>query len=488
MRVGCTPGTRVAIAMTNCPQFFETLFGAWHAGLVAVPINAKLHRNEFAYILDHSGARICFVTPDLAEGIAGLADDIDTLEAVVSVDDPDYEAMATGPGMDMVHAAPADPAWLFYTSGTTGRPKGATLTHRVLMAMTMAYFADIDHVEPGDTLIQAAPVSHGSGLFSLSHVARAACNVIPESGHFAPDEIFSIVNARKGSSFFAAPTMLTRLMNARGAGDMNLAHLKTITYGGGPMYVADLRRALEMWGPRLYQLFAQGEAPMTVTGLSQMHHAMADHPRHDDWLASVGFPRTGVEVRVVDENDVNLPPRRARRDPRPGRHRDGRVLAQPGSDGRDPARRLAPHGRRGHPRCDRVHHAQGPHQGHDHQRRQQHLPARDRGGAAPPRSGAGGVGGRDARTPSGAREVVAFVVEREGLRVEDAALDRLCLDHIARFKRPRHYVRIDSLPKNKLRQGAQDGAARAAYRARRSFMRDVSIIGVGSTRFGRNSG
>ena len=213
---GCTPGTCVGIAMTNCPQFFETLFGAWHAGLVAVPINAKLHPNEFAYILGHSGARICFVTPDLVESIAGLADDIDTLDAVVSVDDADYEVMATGPGMDMAPAAPANPAWLFYTSGTTGRPKGATLTHRVLMAMTMAYFADIDHVEPGDALIQAAPVSHGAGLFSLSHVARAACNVIPESGHFAPDEIFSIVNARKGVSFFAAPTMLTRLINAPG--------------------------------------------------------------------------------------------------------------------------------------------------------------------------------------------------------------------------------------------------------------------------------
>ena len=102
---GCTPGTCVGIAMTNCPQFFETLFGAWHAGLVAVPINAKLHPNEFAYILGHSGARICFVTPDLVESIAGLADDIDTLDAVVSVDDADYEVMATGPGMDMAPAA-----------------------------------------------------------------------------------------------------------------------------------------------------------------------------------------------------------------------------------------------------------------------------------------------------------------------------------------------------------------------------------------------
>ena len=214
---GHAPGSRVGLAMTNCPQFFETLFGTWHAGLVAVPINAKLHPSELAWILDHSGARICLTTPDLAEGIAGLADDVETLEAVVSVDDPAYEAMATGPGMDMAHAEPADPAWLFYTSGTTGRPKGAILTHRVLMAMTMAYFADIDHVAPGDALVHAAPVSHGSGLYSLSHVAKAACNVIPESGHFAPDEVVSIVNAREGVSFFAAPTMLTRLMNAPGA-------------------------------------------------------------------------------------------------------------------------------------------------------------------------------------------------------------------------------------------------------------------------------
>ena len=98
---GCAPGARVAIAMSNCPQFFEILFGAWHAGLVAVPVNAKLHPNEFAWILDHCGARLCFVTPDLIEGIAGLADDLDTLDAVVSVDDPAYEATATGPGMAM---------------------------------------------------------------------------------------------------------------------------------------------------------------------------------------------------------------------------------------------------------------------------------------------------------------------------------------------------------------------------------------------------
>ena len=255
------------------------------------------------------------------------------------------------------------------------------------MAMTMAYFADIDHVEPEDTMIQAAPVSHGAGLYSLSHVARAACNVIPESGHLRPDEIFSIVNARKGVSFFAAPTMVTRLMNAPGAGDLNLDHLKTITYGGGPMYVADLRRALEMWGPRLYQLFAQGEAPMTVTGLSKRHHAMVDHPRYDDWLGSVGFPRTGSRsawwTRTTSISAGRAGEILARGDiVMAGYWRNPQATAETlrggwlhmGDAGAFDASGFIT-------LKDRI-------KDMIHQRRQQHLSARDRGGAAPPRRGA----------------------------------------------------------------------------------------------------
>ena len=219
---GCTAGTCVALAMTNCPQFFETLFGAWHAGLVAVPINAKLHPAEFAYILDHSRARICFVTPDLAESIAGLADDIDTLDAVVSTGDPDYEAMAAGPGIDLTPAAPTDPAWLFYTTGTTGRPKGATLTHRDLVGHDHGLLRRRRRSSSNPaTRIDAWPPRSRTvrGCYALSPCRpRRGCHVIPDTGHFdaGRDSLDLLQRCARRRPSSAAPTMVARLLNASG--------------------------------------------------------------------------------------------------------------------------------------------------------------------------------------------------------------------------------------------------------------------------------
>jgi len=161
-RFGLHPAERVALAMKNCVEFYEILFACWHAGLTAVPMNAKLHPKEFAYILEDSGAKLCFVSPDLASAVpSGIAPKEamgDTEAAPADVD-------------------PNDVAWLFYTSGTTGVPKGAMLTHRNMLFQTHAYFADIDKLNPGDTALHPAPLSHGSGLYGLPHFAVGAVNV-----------------------------------------------------------------------------------------------------------------------------------------------------------------------------------------------------------------------------------------------------------------------------------------------------------------------
>jgi len=305
---GLAPGDRVAIAMSNAPAFYEALYGAWHAGLVAVPINARLHAQEFRYILGHSGSRLCLCTPELAGTIAGIAGEVQGLERVIPTDDGGFDALAAADPVPLAATDATSPAWLFYTSGTTGRPKGAILTHRNLEFMVLAYYADIDRLDERDTILHAAPMSHGSGLYGLAHVAQGGCNVIPASGHFDPAEVFALLRRFRRVSMFAAPTMVARLVRSPAAAGADLANLRTLVYGGGPMYLADLEQALALFGPRLFHLYGQGESPMTITGLAKSAHAGACGAAAESRLSTCGIARTAVEVRVVDDADRDLPP------------------------------------------------------------------------------------------------------------------------------------------------------------------------------------
>jgi long-chain acyl-CoA synthetase len=421
-KLNLVPGDRVALAMKNCPEFYEVLFACWHAGFTAVPMNAKLHPKEFAYILENSGAKACFVSPDLAASVPG---GIGVEEDLFAGEVPPADVR------------PEDPAWLFYTSGTTGVPKGAVLTHRNMLFQTHAYFADIDKLAPGDSALHPAPLSHGSGLYGLPHFAVGAVNVIPESGHFDPAEIFELMEHWPNGSFFAAPTMLVRLLASPAARAPR--HLKTITYGGAPMYVADCLRAIELFGPRLYQLFGQGEAPMTITGLPQSEHAKRAH------LETCGIARTGVEVKIFDREERELPPGEV------GEivTRSDCVMAGYWNNAEATAKAL----RGGWLHTGDVGSldAEG------------FLTIRDRskdmiisGGSniypreieevllRHPAVAECSVVGR--KHPEWGEEVVAFVVAKG--KVETSDLEALCLDNIARFKRPKDYRFVESLPKN----------------------------------------
>jgi long-chain acyl-CoA synthetase len=301
LRLG--PGERVAIVAKNCPAYLETLYGIWHAGLAAVPANAKLHGAELGYILEHSGARVCFASDGLAAEIAPHAPA--SLAQLITIGSPDYERLFAADAIAVAPRAGDDLAWLFYTSGTTGRPKGAMLTHRVLSVASHAYAMEVDTVAPGDAILHAAPMSHGSGLYIMAHIARGAVNVVPESGGFEPAEIFALFQRWPRSSMFAAPTMIKRLVEARE--DCDPAQIRTIVWGGAPMYVEDALRALERFGPRLAQIYGQGESPMTISALGREVIAARDHPRWRERLASAGRPFACVEVKVADDEDRPLP-------------------------------------------------------------------------------------------------------------------------------------------------------------------------------------
>jgi long-chain acyl-CoA synthetase len=294
--LGVAPGDRVGLFMANAPDYLVAMWGAWWAGAVVVPVNARLHGRETAWILGHSGARWCFVdaahrdelAPHAADGLV-LLSDLRPLQAHAPLTQPETRSED-------------DAAWLFYTSGTTGRPKGVTLTMRNLRWATMAYLATVQPVVPGDSCLHPAPLSHGSGLYHLPYVMNGGVNVIPESPTLDETEFFALAEHWRNASCFAAPTIVNRLAAHAAAERPPLDGLATIVYGGAPMYVADLDAARAALGPHLAQIYGQGESPMTITVLPRAVIEDRAHPRWHERVASVGFAQPMVEIEIRAED------------------------------------------------------------------------------------------------------------------------------------------------------------------------------------------
>ena len=442
--LGLQAGDRVALYMSNHVDYLEFLYAAWWAGLVVVPVNAKLHAKEVLFILEDAQASALFVTADLAADLKPLLPRVSSLRGVFTPGEPECADLQDAAPILAVHRAPDDLAWLFYTSGTTGRPKGVMQTHRNLYAMTSCYFSDVDSVEVDDALVYAAPMSHGAGMYNFAFVARAARHVVPASGGFDPAELVVLSQQLGNLCLFAAPTMVKRLVEYIQSVGAPVDGFKTIVYGGGPMYVEDIQSALKTMGPRFVQIYGQGESPMTITALSRQHLADQSHPQWVHRIASVGHAQTLVEVRVVNEAGDALP------DGETGEIvvRGEPVMSAYWCDPEATAKALRDGwlwtGDMGAMDANGF------------------LTLKDRskdviisGGSNiypreveevllchPAVHEVSVIGQPDAEW---GEVVVAFVV---GQGLDAQTLDALCLEHIARFKRPKIYRFVESLPKN----------------------------------------
>jgi long-chain acyl-CoA synthetase len=299
-RLGIRRGDRILLWSSNSPEYLEVMFATWFAGAVIVPINAALHPREVASIAGNCAAKTCFTS---LSRIGALQELVGSGEGckLLPIDETTLNDLR-GQDLGLADVQPTDTAWIFYTSGTTGRPKGAMLSHSNLLAMTFAYLADIDFLSPQDSFFHIAPQSHAVGLFALAHIMKGTRNVIPDTASFDPDEICRLIRAFGSTTAFMSPTMLARLLAAPALDEAVIAQTRTILCGGAPIYVEDMKRALALLGPKVWNGYGQGEAPCTITALPKNWLSDPSHPHYERRLASVGIARSGVEIAIRDAN------------------------------------------------------------------------------------------------------------------------------------------------------------------------------------------
>jgi fatty-acyl-CoA synthase len=299
-RFGVQKGDRVLVQSQNCNQMFESMFACFRAGAVWVPANFRQSPEEVAYLAEASGAvgmicgaefldhaKACAVQWHIAIGAADFGPDYDSV-----VESASDRLPAVGVDRD-------DPCWFFFTSGTTGRPKAAVLTHGRMAFVVTSHLCDLmPGTTDADASIVVAPLSHGAGVHQLTQVAKGAKSILPKSAKFDPGLIWFLVEKWRVTNAFTVPTILKMLVEHDAVDRHDRSSLRYLIYAGAPMYRADQVRILEKLGPVIVQYFGLGEVTGNITVLPP-----ALHSTDPDWQreGTCGIARTGMQVAIQND-------------------------------------------------------------------------------------------------------------------------------------------------------------------------------------------
>lgn len=293
--LGIKKSDKVAIWTKNCPEYLEILYAIWWIGAVCVPINFKLHSSEVEWILENSNTSLLFSDKEIKS--FSKKENI-----IIGTQEWNNLFLNSNEYLELKELEDDDLAWIFYTSGTTGRPKGTMLTHKNIMATAYGYCFDVDIPNSKYNMLYAAPMSHGAGLYNHIFIRIGASHIIPKSRGFNEKEIHSLAKEHTNIVMFAAPTMVKRLISYAKVSHWYGKGIKTIIYGGGPMYLADINQALKQFGNKFVQIYGQGETPMTISCLTREQLSDKSHKNWEKRRSSVGQALAGVEAKIVDEN------------------------------------------------------------------------------------------------------------------------------------------------------------------------------------------
>lgn len=312
--LGLRKGDAILVHSRNSIMMFESLWIAFKLGAVWVPTNFRLTPGEASYMATSSNARAMFYDV----GFEGHVDAAKAANAKLAVVVARAAPRAGEYGYDDLaaewEAAPFacaevtydDPLWYFYTSGTTGRPKAAILTHGQMAFVVTNQLADL---VPGtteeDASLVVAPLSHGAGIHMLTQVARGARNVLLESEGLDCEEAWRAIAEHRVSNMFTVPTILNKLVSHEAEARFDHGSLRHVIYAGAPMYREDQRRALSKLGPVLVQYYGLGEVTGCITVLPAHMHSLDDNPLYPN--ESCGYARAGMDIGILDDEGRRLP-------------------------------------------------------------------------------------------------------------------------------------------------------------------------------------
>ena len=292
--LGINRGDRVAIYLPNIPEFAVVYYGILKAGAIAVSINSIFKQQEVAFILNDSGSRVLFTTAELAAQLEGL--DAPKLERILAVDRSLAELIAqASPEARIADTQPADPALLLYTSGTTGFPKGATLSHGNVVSNTWSVVHHAGY-QPGDRLVLFLPLFHVFGQNFVMNACFLAGSTLVLHRRFVPDAVLDSIAREQVTMFFGVPTIYVALLNQ----DVKPEQLASIRYwfSAAATMPQEISRR---WSERLGRPIHEGYGLTETSPFAAYNHDF----RHK--FGSVGTAVENFEIRIVDESDQQVP-------------------------------------------------------------------------------------------------------------------------------------------------------------------------------------
>ncbi len=310
---GLGKGDPILVQAKNSNQMFESMWAAFKLGGVWVPTNYRLTPAEVAYLGSSSGAKAMIVDDAFPQHAAAVRRESEALRHVIAIGKAGdgaeaYEDLLAEGSDERVEEAEVDyddPCWFFYTSGTTGRPKAAVLTHGQLAFVTNNHLADLmpGTTHWGDASLVVAPLSHGAGAHALSQVARGTKSVLPAGEKFDEEEIWRLVQDHRVTNMFTVPTILTRMVRHSAVDRFDHGSLRYVIYAGAPMYRADQKEAVRKLGKVIVQYYGLGEVTGNITVLPREAHSLDDDEMP---VGSCGYARTGMEIAIKDAEGHRL--------------------------------------------------------------------------------------------------------------------------------------------------------------------------------------